>query len=238
MGIPTDHDSELRNRIYDFVVLSDKGTHPKRVPLSRDGNYAALTRVCRQIRTEYLPIQRAAADVAFDWYDLRMADTYLSTFYSDEGCGGTHIDPHIVTIDSKQPYVSCRANTQDILPLVKFHHAHLHTQIQFQPFQSLDEMEDTSIQHYYRDGLLKVTYHNRRDWLRDLQQGNVQKIVIVLDAERCMMGCIFVAKGVLRRRQLPTMAYDIDVYGFCKGLKLTVMESNPVDIEWFKRVGI
>ena len=55
MGIPNYYGLKLCNCIYSFVALSDKGTHPRHVPISRDGNYAALTRVCRKIRTEYLP---------------------------------------------------------------------------------------------------------------------------------------------------------------------------------------
>ncbi|EFQ95291.1 hypothetical protein P3342_002245 [Pyrenophora teres f. teres] len=69
--------AEPRNRIYDFTVFSDEGIRPKHIPLSHDGNYATLTRVCRQISMEYLPLQRAAADVTFGYSAMHIANTYL-----------------------------------------------------------------------------------------------------------------------------------------------------------------
>jgi hypothetical protein len=45
-------DTELRNRVYEYAAT----TQPPSIVRSQGGAYAALTRVCRRIRHEYLPL--------------------------------------------------------------------------------------------------------------------------------------------------------------------------------------
>ncbi|KAF2445649.1 hypothetical protein P171DRAFT_512910 [Karstenula rhodostoma CBS 690.94] len=53
---------ELRNRIYELVVASDKPVKVKYVA-SQGGTYAALTRVCSEIRKEFLPSKSSSPHV-------------------------------------------------------------------------------------------------------------------------------------------------------------------------------
>ncbi|KAH6870156.1 hypothetical protein BKA58DRAFT_292410, partial [Alternaria rosae] len=66
---------ELRNRVYHFSSVSHEQTHPKHDP-SFPGTHAGLTRVCRQIRAEFLPLQRREAEVTFRWDRIEMISVY------------------------------------------------------------------------------------------------------------------------------------------------------------------
>ncbi|KAH7093510.1 hypothetical protein FB567DRAFT_175488 [Paraphoma chrysanthemicola] len=74
--------AELRNRIYDQAATTDdpiRITHE--TPLHHPHHYAGLTRVCRQIRNEYLAIQQRGARLEVDWDEL---PHYMTTFHADK----------------------------------------------------------------------------------------------------------------------------------------------------------
>jgi len=66
--------------VYHFASLSEEQ------PISYYGTSiqgidAGLTKVCRQIRAEYLPIQRREAVVAFRWDRIEYMESWFNTFY-------------------------------------------------------------------------------------------------------------------------------------------------------------
>ena len=66
--------------MYHFASLSEEQ------PISYYGTSiqgidAGLTKVCRQIRAEYLPIQRREAVVAFRWDRIEYMESWFKTFY-------------------------------------------------------------------------------------------------------------------------------------------------------------
>lgn len=50
----TDIETELRNWIYELCAESDEPIAIVRDANKKDGNYAALTRVSREVRSEYI----------------------------------------------------------------------------------------------------------------------------------------------------------------------------------------
>ncbi|KAF1973390.1 hypothetical protein BU23DRAFT_568397 [Bimuria novae-zelandiae CBS 107.79] len=89
--------AELRNRVYNFVATPATDpihiSHPKndvhKIDSQKEkarsmGTYAALTRVCSQIRKEYLPLHQEQARVSLDYDDL---DDYMRTFFMLERPG-------------------------------------------------------------------------------------------------------------------------------------------------------
>ncbi|KAF1976724.1 hypothetical protein BU23DRAFT_626152 [Bimuria novae-zelandiae CBS 107.79] len=79
--------AELRNQVYEYAaeIATNKPVHITHVG-GTDGNYAALTRVNRQTRKEYLPIYqrvvRAAREstLSLDISDLALwSDTFIKT---------------------------------------------------------------------------------------------------------------------------------------------------------------
>ncbi|KAL1595151.1 hypothetical protein SLS60_009839 [Paraconiothyrium brasiliense] len=73
---------ELRNRIYDLAATTDNATRlVKRTPSSAPSTYAALTRVCRQIREEYLPIQQHNAYLQVYFEEL---NDFICTFFNED----------------------------------------------------------------------------------------------------------------------------------------------------------
>ena len=70
--------------MYHFASLSEvqtvsSGNYQHETPLRGVG--AGLTKVCRQIRAEYLPIQRHEAVVAFRWDNIEYTQDWFDTFY-------------------------------------------------------------------------------------------------------------------------------------------------------------
>ncbi|KAF1837632.1 hypothetical protein BDW02DRAFT_645173 [Decorospora gaudefroyi] len=116
--------AELRNRIYHLAAIDDEPMHPYG---RRYGTYLGLTRVCHQIRKEYLPIQRRAASIAFIWRTARVVSECLATLYCGADTGprkliimlesgneffGANI-PLLLALPMPSPSVTIRSPLQD-----------------------------------------------------------------------------------------------------------------------------
>ncbi|KAF2024520.1 hypothetical protein EK21DRAFT_94042 [Setomelanomma holmii] len=99
--------AELRDRIYHFASIASE---PVRIRLRKQVaniSYAGLTRVCRQVRKEYLEMQRRNANVEVDWLSL---PNYLATYMFNE-------DNYAVVGGTLQIEISS-GDYRDILPLL------------------------------------------------------------------------------------------------------------------------
>ncbi|KAL5371479.1 hypothetical protein DPSP01_014245 [Paraphaeosphaeria sporulosa] len=107
--------AELRNKVYDLVATAPVASINHRTGRT-DGSYAALTRVCRQIRCEFLPIQRREAKVCLP---LEQLGEWIRTATS-------HPDkaPKLMRLvpDFGKFYYSEIHHVYDLLPLLRLNH--------------------------------------------------------------------------------------------------------------------
>lgn len=111
---------EVRNRVYDFASTTGE---PIRISKKKPSNkselqapFAALTQVCRQIRQEYIKIQRRNASLEIVWEDM---PAYFDTYHGDSG----HADIAPLHLCFRIPVIpefgTCGDRTYiDIYPLV------------------------------------------------------------------------------------------------------------------------
>ncbi|RMZ67602.1 glycosyltransferase family 31 [Pyrenophora seminiperda CCB06] len=133
---------ELRNEVYEYVACAS--THAELTSSSHDTESAALTQVCRQIRQEYLPIQRANAEIVVKFQDLSTLYKFLDSFYPNEA---THPGPSSITVelpDTSLPTSTARGNIQDMGPLAKFVATHPKTILQLKSLLRLVTPEEAN----------------------------------------------------------------------------------------------
>ncbi|KAH7082781.1 hypothetical protein BKA63DRAFT_138013 [Paraphoma chrysanthemicola] len=109
--------AELRNRIYDLAATTDDPIRITREKtLHHPHRYAGLTRVCRQIRKEYLAIQRRAAHLEVDWDEL---PHYMTTFHADKSSNDFRPKYLDVRLTCAYEYKELHEPHVDILPLLQ-----------------------------------------------------------------------------------------------------------------------
>ena len=172
--------TELRNRVYHFASISNEPTHITRKLWDVDGGRvaedrealpipsAALTQVCRQIREEYIKIQRRNADIKIDWHDL---PAYFTTFQApNHDIAPYQLLVNLPHIYSRRP--ENHAKPIDILPLIMLRLEHPHLTCAFTSpgaaFSYITERRDLNL----------ILWHKSKKWLDSLRNGSIKSIEV------------------------------------------------------------
>jgi hypothetical protein len=127
---------EMRNRIYQYASIPDEtmlATKKKRKCKGLDN--LPLTQVCRQLRQEYLPIQRRNSRVRVKWTE---ATDYLATFH---GGSTPTLQELIITLKPLSIRDSRAGEPFEILPLIKLRLAMPYSSIEFKSRTSVGDLE-------------------------------------------------------------------------------------------------
>jgi len=164
--------------IYHFASIADAHVSIRHDASLQPGNYAALTRVCVQIRQEYRPIQRRMAEVRLDLSEVRhYARTFLT---SAEDCLSL---PHKVRVDVPiwgLPRVNSRF---DILPVLELKAAHPSLDCKIVPFSGVKDSDcahrdifDLAVEQAH--DLSALVLHANKTWLDEISNGVIGNVWI------------------------------------------------------------
>ncbi|KAI4702542.1 hypothetical protein J4E81_002906 [Alternaria sp. BMP 2799] len=173
-----DLSSELRNMVYHFASITDAYFSIRHDPSLQSSNYAALTRVCVQIRREYRPIQRRKAKV---WIGLADVDNYARTFLRT--AEDSMSLPHKIRV--KVPFTSSSDFGSDfsIISVLKLKAAHpdldcklVHATIRNDSALAQKHMFFRAM-NKARD-LNALVFHANKKWLEDISNGTIGDVLI------------------------------------------------------------
>jgi len=120
----------LRNRIYRFAAISEGPVHISRKcdvtagsyhnrPKNEDSlprSHAGLRRVCRQVRKEYLKIQRSQSRIVVDWFAF---PAFLDTFFGSEPLRECSLWQLRISLAPLRPRTLPKPHVIEILPLLE-----------------------------------------------------------------------------------------------------------------------
>jgi hypothetical protein len=180
---------ELRNRIYDFAAVCDGPVRIVHCGVANEGDrkasnrplvpYGGLSRVCHQIREEYRPLQRRAADLEIDWNDL---PKFYATF-----CNSTSISAEApcaklqVVLQDTESFDAREQMTDliDIFPLLRLQNLSPTFACSFMsPGDALHKTSPPSIWPSEESDLNELLYHSHPDWLEASRSGSIERIMV------------------------------------------------------------
>ncbi|EDU44983.1 hypothetical protein PtrSN002B_006940 [Pyrenophora tritici-repentis] len=166
--------TKLRNLVYEFAAVSEQPIQiacktPKASQKGdtvqenkKAGTYAGLTSVCRQVRKEYLPIQRREVNLRINLWDL---EKFFATF--DLLHWATTSQPR--GLDISIPFPLYRTSKIDILPLVQLYSlGHLTTTVPVPPTEEDVEVEEIGSPLYKKMDTEQWMIVDR--YMRDIQE--------------------------------------------------------------------
>ncbi|KAI2476868.1 Sorbose reductase SOU1 [Pyrenophora tritici-repentis] len=166
--------TKLRNLVYEFAAVSEQPIQIacKTPKASQKGDtvqenkkartYAGLTSVCRQVRKEYLPIQRREVNLRINLWDL---EKFFATF--DLLHWATTSQPR--GLDISIPFPLYRTSKIDILPLVQLYSlGHLTTTVPVPPTEEDVEVEEIGSPLYKKMDTEQWMIVDR--YMRDIQE--------------------------------------------------------------------
>jgi len=185
----------VRNCIYEFVAIGDD--EPIRICKSTGGpgTYAALSRVCKEIRAEYRPIQRREAHIEVNWDDLpRFQDVFMGS-PEDRANPPCTLRVAMGSVDDDTPSV-------DILPLLLLQYFHPTFDCIFlkqgdghglqreeSPSWEQEELQDRPECGEWKDEwtcLNDLLSHDNAHWRSDVQTGRFASIVVARRYSACV----------------------------------------------------
>lgn len=167
--------------MYDFAARCDarepvrvSSIQPVSAEIDKSKPFAALTQVCRQIRGEYLKIQRSQSTVAVDWHEHNY---YLRTFYPQHG-DAKHGPRAIVVLLVLECYQNQNRLAVDLLPLITLQSRFPDTKVSFLHSGLVDgtRIRYTTVECQH---LTDLVDHSNKTWLTAIRTSIFERINVL-----------------------------------------------------------
>ncbi|KAI4926189.1 hypothetical protein J4E85_006481 [Alternaria conjuncta] len=216
-----DLSSELRNMVYHFASINDAHVPIRRDASLQSGNYAALTRVCVQIRREYRPVQRHMAEVQLDLANVgHYAQAFMTTAEDSMSL------PHTIHVEAWVAISSRSDSHFSIFPVLKLKATHPDLDCKMVPAAIANRYGLTVNQVR---GLNALAFHANEKWREDIRNGTIGDVRIRSSASFDETTCICINfTGVHASKNYDEAISAPDAWSSARGLDVALSHGHHV----------
>ncbi|KAI4910798.1 hypothetical protein J4E90_007054 [Alternaria incomplexa] len=224
-----DLNPELRNIVYHFASITDAHV-PIRCDASlQSGNYAALTRVCVQIRREYRPVQRYMAEVRLDLANVgHYARAFMTTAEDSMSL------PHTIHVEAWFAISSRSDSHFSIFPVLKLKATHPDLDCKMVPAAIANRYGLAQHPMFFGTvnqvrGLNALACHANEKWREEIRNGTIGDVRIRSSASFSETTCIcIIFTGVHAPKNYDEAISAPDAWSSARGLDVALSHGHHV----------